>query len=129
MIEEYIKFSFLLFMGMSVVAIIGFIPLLLIQHFIHKKILDPIYFNSKHYSDYELSIFTSFPLLLVKTLGYIKAIVFPNTMRRKFENNILTPKENPITYILAWLTMIIIICGGLMLINTAVMAFFHYSNI
>ncbi|MCK4865617.1 MAG: hypothetical protein KAT06_09310 [Gammaproteobacteria bacterium] len=128
MIEEYIKLSFLFFMGMSIVAIIGFIPLLLIQHFIHKKILDPIYFNSKYYSDYELNIFNSFPLLLVKTIGYIKAIVSPNTMQRKFEKNILTPKENPITYILAWLTMIIIICGGLMLINTAIMAYFHYTN-
>ncbi len=116
-------------MGMSVISIVGFIPLLLIQHFIHKKILDPIYFNSKHYSDYELGIFTSFPLLLIKTIGYIKAIVFPNTMRRKFEKNILSAKNNPVTFLLAWLTMIIIICGGLILINTAVMAYFHYSSL
>ena len=116
-------------MAMSVIGIVGFIPLLLIQYFMHKKILDPVYFNSKHYSDYELSIFTSFPLLLVKTLGYIKAIVFPNTMRRKFENNILIPRENPITYLLAWLTMIILIVGGIIILNTGVSAIFHYSNI
>lgn len=116
-------------MGMSVVAIIGFIPLLLIQHFIHKKTLDPIYFNKEHYSDYELEIFTSFPLLLVKTLGYVKAIVFPKTMRRKFDNNILVPKKNPITYLLAWVTMMFLIAAGVIIINTGFMAYFHYSNI
>lgn len=116
-------------MAMSIIAIVGFIPLLLVQHFIHKKTLDPIYFNNEYYSDYELEIFTSFPLLLIKTLGYIKAIVFPKTMRRKFKNNILIPKENPITYLLAWITMLFLIIGGLIMINTGFMAYFHYTNI
>jgi len=129
MIDAYIKISFILLMVMSVIGIVGFIPLLIIQYFIHKKILDPTYFNSKHYSEYELSIFRSFPLLLIKTLGYIKAIVFPKTMRRKFENNILIPRENPITYFLAWLTMIILIVGGIIILNTGISAIFHYSNI
>jgi len=128
MIDTYIKISFILLMVISVIGIVGLIPLLLIQHFIHKKILDPIYFNNKHYSPYELNIFTTFPLLLVKTLGYIKAIVFPNTMRRKFKKNILTPKTNPITYLLAWLTMIILICGALIIINTGISAYFHYNT-
>ena len=128
MIDTYIKISFILLMAMSVIGIIVFIPLLLIQHFIHKKYLDPIYFNSNHYSDYELVIFTSFPLLLIKTLGYIKAIVFPNTMRRKFKNNILTSKKHPIIFILAWITMIILICSVLIMINTAISAYFHYTN-
>jgi len=127
MIETYIRISFILLMAISVIGIIGFIPLLLIQYFMHKKILDPIYFNGKHYSDYELNIFTTFPLLLIKTLGYIKAIVFPNTMRKKFKSNILNPKENPITYLLAWLTMVILICGGIIIINTGISAVFHYS--
>jgi hypothetical protein len=113
-------------MAISAIGIVGLIPLLLVQHFIHKKLLDPIYFNKEHYSDYELEIFTSFPLLLIKTLGYIKAIVFPKTMRRKFESNILTAKENPITYLLAWLTIIILICGALIIINTGISAYFHY---
>lgn len=115
-------------MVISVIGIVGLIPLLLIQHFIHKKILDPIYFNNKYYSPYELNIFTTFPLLLVKTLGYIKAIVFPNTMRRKFKKNILTPKKHPITYLLAWITMIILICGALIIINTGISAYFHYNT-
>ena len=94
MIDTYIKVSFILLMTISIVGIAGFIPLLIVQHFIHKKILDPIYFNNKHYSEYELNIFSTFPLLLIKTLGYVKAIVFPKTMRKKFKTNILKPKDN-----------------------------------
>lgn len=115
-------------MAMSIVGIVGFLPLLVIQHFIHKKILDPVYFNSKHYTEYELNIFSSFPLLFIKTLGYIKAIVFPDTMRKKFKTNVLKPTDNPITYFLAWLTMFILILGFLILINTAISAIFHYTN-
>ena len=128
MIDTYIKISFILLMAISVIGIVGFIPLFLIQHFIHKKILDPVYFNNKHYSEYELSIFTTFPLLLIKTLGYIKAIVFPKLMRKKFKTNILNPKDNPMTYLLAWLTMLILIVGFLIFINTGISAYFHYTN-
>lgn len=112
---------------MSVIGIVGLIPLLLIQHFLHKAKLDPIYFNSKHYSNYELEIFTSFPLLLVKTIGYIKAVVFPNTMRRKFNENIIKPRDEPLIFLLAWTTMIILILCGIILINTAISAFIHYT--
>ena len=110
------------------VSLVIIIPLLLIQHFIYKRILDPTYFNSKYYSAYELAIFGSFPLFLIKTIGYIKAIVFPKTMRRKFKNNILKPKENPVVFLLAWATMLIIICCALILINTGIMAIVYYTN-
>lgn len=113
-------------MAISAIAIVVFIPLLLIQHFIHKKIFDPTYFNSKHYSAYELQIFTSFPLLLIKTIGYIKAIVFPNTIRRKFKNNILNSKDRPIVYFLALLTMLILIFGSMVIINTGVVGTLIY---
>jgi len=114
-------------MIISVIGIVGLIPLLLIQHFLHKAKLDPTYFNGNHFSKYELEIYTSFPLLLVKTIGYIKAVVFPETMRRKFKENIIKPKDEPLIFTLAWLTMIIIILSGIILINTAISAFFHYT--
>ncbi|MFK5913446.1 MAG: hypothetical protein QM484_03655 [Woeseiaceae bacterium] len=128
MLDDYLQLSFILLMAMSIIAVVGFIPLLLIQHFIHKKILDPIFFNSKHYSSYQLEVFTSFPLLLVKTIGYIKAIVFPSTMRRKFESNILVPKNHPATFVLAWVTMLFLIAGSLIMINSGFMAYFHYQQ-
>ena len=129
MLESYIKLSFILLIAMSIFGIIGLLPLLLIQHFMHKKTLDPVYFNSNYYSAYELQIFTTFPLLLIKTLGYIKAIVFPQTMRRKFKSNIINSKEKPFIFLLAWLTMIILIICAMILVNTAISAAFHYANI
>lgn len=126
MLDSYIQLSFILLMIIVAIGLVGLIPLLLIQHFLHKRKLDPIYFNSKHYSNYELQIFASFPLLLVKTIGYIKAIVLPNTMRRKFKVNIINSKDEPVIFFLAWLTMMLIIFCAIVLLNTAVSAFFHY---
>ena len=113
---------------MSAIGIVGFLPLLFIQHLIYKKIFDPIYFNHKHYTAYELSIFNSFPLYLIKTIGYIKAIVFPGTMRCKFKNNILTPKDMPVIYSLAWITILILIFAATVLINTGIVAIFIFIN-
>ena len=126
MLDAYFRLSFMLIMAMSVAALVVFVPLLLIQHFIYKKTLDPIYFNSEHYSPYELSIFTSFPLFFIKTIGYIKAIILPNTMRRKFKSNILKPQEKPLIYLLALFTMLIIIFFGLVIINTGIVGVFIY---
>ena len=128
MLDTYLRISFILSMGMAVTAIVGLIPLLFMQHFIFKKVLDPTYFNSKHYSAYELSIFDSFPLFLIKTIGYIKAIIFPSTMRRKFEKNILIPKEHPMIYLLAWLTILILFISSLIIINIGIMAIIIYIN-
>jgi len=128
MLDTYILISTILFVILAVACFAGLIPLLFIQHFIYKKVLDPVYFNDQHYSTYELSIFDSFPLFLIKTIGYIKAIVFPNTMRRKFKDNILNSKEHPVIYFLACLTIFILAYGGIVLVNTVIMAIFFYSN-
>ena len=128
MLESYYQISFILIMAMSAIGIAGFLPLLFIQHLIYKKIFDPIYFNQNYYTAYELSIFNSFPLYLIKTIGYIKAIVFPGTMRRKFKNNILTPKDMPVIYALAWITILILIFAATVLINTGIVAIFIVIN-
>ena len=128
MLDTYHRMSFILIMAMSVVGIIGFIPLLFIQHIIYKRIFDPIYFNTKHYSAYELEIFKTFPLFFVKTIGYIKAIVFPNTMRRKFKESILKPGDNPIVYTLALITIIILIISAIIILNTVVAGVLLYFN-
>jgi hypothetical protein len=64
----------------------------------------------------------------MKTLAYVRAIVFPKTMLERFEKQILIPKENPLIYFIALITMLIIIYSTFVLINTAVMAVFFYLN-
>jgi len=43
MIDKYIIISAVLFLGMGVAIFIVLFPLLLVQHFIYKKILDPLF--------------------------------------------------------------------------------------
>ena len=118
MIDTYYKLSFILIMGMSAAVIVGLIPLLIIQSFIYKKLFDPTYLNTKHFSLYEVSVFDSLPLSLIKTLAYIRAIIFPKTMLKRFKTRILNPKDKPIVYFLALLTILIIVFCSLVLINT-----------
>ena len=128
MIDKYIVISTVLFLGMGVAIFIVLFPLLLAQHFIYKKLLDPHYFNNNHFSLYELSIYNSFPLFLIKTITYIRAIVFPKTMLKRFKTKIIDSRENRAAYFLAWLAMLIIIYCGAVLVNTVVMAILFYSN-
>ncbi|VAW55726.1 hypothetical protein MNBD_GAMMA07-2403 [hydrothermal vent metagenome] len=104
--------------------------LLLIQYYIHKKILDPTYYNSNHFSAGELVIFSSgFIFYLYKTLAYVRAIALPKTMRIRFKENILTYKNHPFIYILACFTMLLIAYGGLVIINLIIFAsFYEYRN-
>ena len=128
MIETYIRLSFILFAIMSASVIVGLIPLLFIQTFIYKRIFDSTYFNNNHFSLSELAMFNSFPLHFIKTLAYVRAIVFPKTMRKRFEAKILEPKDKPVTYFLALITMFIIGYGGVVIINFFVVGGFMYFN-
>ncbi len=121
MFENYMEASFILIMIASLVAILFLIPLTLIQYYMHKKILDPTYYNSDHFSEGELVVFTSGLIFyVVKTLVYIRAIALPKTMRIRFKKDILTYNEHPLVYLLACFTMLLIILGGLTVFNTII---------
>lgn len=83
-----------------------------------------MYFNAEHYSTYELGGgITSFPFIFIKTTGYVKEILFQNTIRKKFKNNILNPQESLIIYLLDLLTILIIIFGGIVIIILELLVF------
>ena len=128
MLELYMRISFYLFAILTAAMIFGLIPLLFIQTFIYKKIFDPVYFNNNHFSLNELAMFSSFPLHFIKTLAYVRAIVLPKTMEKRFNTKILNNKKRPIIYLLALVTMLIIIYGGLAIINIFVVGGFMYFN-
>ena len=128
MLETYMRLSFILFAIMSASVIVGLIPLLFIQTFIYKRIFDSTYFNNNHFSLNELAMFNSFPLHFIKTLAYVRAIVLPKTMKKRFKTKILNQKERPFIYFIAWITMLIIIYGGVVIINLFVVGGFMYFN-
>ena len=128
MLETYMRLSFILMAIMSVSVIVGLIPLLIIQTFIYKKIFDSTYFNGNHFSINELAMFNSFPLYFIKTLAYVRAIVLPKTMSKRFKSKILKPKEKPLIYFLAWVTIFILIFGSVAIINFFLVGGLMYFN-
>ncbi|MCW8987754.1 MAG: hypothetical protein OQK75_08830 [Gammaproteobacteria bacterium] len=128
MLEAYMRLSFILFSIMAASVIVGLMPLLFIQTFIYKKIFDATYFNNNHFSLNEIAMFNSFPLYFIKTLAYVRAIVFPKTMRKRFKNNILNIKDHPFIYSLAFLTILILIYGAIVIINFFIVGGLMYFN-
>ncbi len=126
--ETYISLSTLLFIGMGIAIFAILFPLIVLLHFVFKRHLDPEFFNDNHFSLYELSIFKTFPLLYIKTITYIRAIILPTTMRGRFSKNIINPNKHPLIYSLSLLAIIIIAYCGLVLVNTVIMAVFFYAN-
>ncbi len=110
--------SIVLFGVIGASSIFLLIPLMLLQYTMHKKILDPTYYNTEHFSAGELAVFSSgFIFYLAKTLVYIRAIALPKTMRVRFKENILTFKDNPFVYLLASFSMLHIVLGALFAVN------------
>ena len=53
-------------------------------HFILPKKFDDIWFNDKFFSSNELTLYSSYPLSLVRTIGYASAICLPFMMKKRF---------------------------------------------
>ena len=126
MLDSYINFSTYLFISMGIGIFCILIPLLFVLYFNFKKHLDPIYFNENHFSMYELLIYKSFPLSYIKVLTYIRAIVLPKTMRKRFKDNIFARKDHPVAYTLSFISIIILAYSTIVLVNTFVFSVMYY---
>ncbi len=129
MLETYMDFTAIVLLILGVTIPLSII-LLLVQYYIHKKILDPMHYNTEHFSENELVIFKSgFIFYLVKSLVYVRAIALPKTMRIRFKKDILTFNDHPFVYLLACFTILLIGIGGLGIFNFIVFAgFWTYYN-
>ncbi len=129
MFEIYMDFT-----AISVIILGITVPLtiilLLTQYYVHKKTLDSTYYNTNHFSENELVVFTSgFIFYIVKTLIYVRAIALPKTMRIRFKKDILTFKDHPSVYLLACFTLLLIIVGGIIIANLIIaLTLWEYSK-
>jgi len=88
MFELYLQVSTRLSLILAVITIPILMPLLLLQYYIHKKLLDPTCFNINHFSEGELAFFTSAVIFYIsKTLVYVRVIALPSTMRKHFKDH------------------------------------------
>ena len=62
-----------------------------VLHLILPKKFDDIWFNKNYFSETELAIYSSYPLSLVRTLGYSAAICLPFLMKKRFSD--LSPAQ------------------------------------
>lgn len=126
MIESYIKISFLLMIVGNSIGVIAFLLLLFIQQYMFHKKLDPILFNETNFNQYELSIFSSLPLSLIKTIAYQRAIVFPNTMRKRFNNLNLREMVNSLDIVISTLCLSVLLICGIVVINMFIAGAMNY---
>lgn len=90
MFQLYLDVSTILAIIMCAIAILILPLITFIQYYIHKKLLDPKYFNINYFSEEELAIFATISVFSIsKPLVYVRAIILPSTMRKRFYNPIL----------------------------------------
>ncbi len=130
MFETYINVTAVISIIMAGIGILIVPSLLLIQYYIHRKILDPTYYNTNHFSEGELAFYAAGWIFhLSKSILYVRAIVLPKTMRIRFKEDILTFKEHPFVYSLAFFTILLIAYDIIALINLFVFfGFWEYYN-
>jgi len=89
--------------------------LLHVLHVILPQKFDEIWFNQKYFSEAELAIYSSYPLSLVRTLGYSAAICLPFLMKKRFID--LSPAEETkifiklLAYIFLLLVLLMLLSG------------------
>ena len=94
-----------------------------VLHLILPKKFDAIWFNEKFFSDAELAIYSSYPLSLVRTLGYSATICLPFLMKKHFSDLNPTKEINIFIKSLNYIFLIIVLLMLLASLFSLVAAF------
>jgi len=128
-VSDYTADAFYLLITGGPLILLGLIALIIIQSSRLKKRLDHLLFNSNHFNELELVAYNQFPLVMWKVLAYVRAIVFPKSMRKRFGDVDITSHVSTIDIFLAYLTIIIITLFILTFINAiSSVILLYFSN-
>jgi len=128
-ISDYTADAFLLLITGGPLILAGLIVLIVIQSPRLKKKLDHLLFNSNHFNELELAAYNQFPLVMWKVLAYVRAIVFPKSMRKRFGDLNVPDYVSVLDKFLAYLTIIIITLFIITFINAiSSVIFLYFSN-
>lgn len=116
-ISEYTANAFLFLITGGPIIIISIIILIIIQSLRLNKKLDPYLFNSKNFNELELTIYNQFPLVTWKVLAYVRAIVFPKTMIKRFGSFDVKYHVTKLDIFTAYLTILAIAIFIITIIN------------
>ena len=121
--DSYLQFAvqFAFYIGLSG-ALISLI-ILIVYSYRLSNILDPYAFNSVCFNDYELNIYNSFPLKIIKTIAYQAGVVFPNIMKKRFKDINLRDKVNIFDIFMSYISVLLIILSPLSFIHLIIVFF------
>jgi len=115
--SSYTADAFLLLMTAGPLMLLALIVLIAIQSYRFKRKLDHLLFNSNHFNDRELATYNEFPSVIWKVLAYVRAIVFPKTMIKRFGDLFVPDHVSTLDKFLANLTIFISTFFIIILIN------------
>lgn len=128
-VSDYTADAFYFLITGGPLLLLGLIVLIVIQSPRLRKKLDHLLFNSNNFNELELAAYNQFPLVMWKVLAYVRAIVFPKSMRRRFGDLDVTNHVSTIDKFLAYLTIIIITLFMFSFINAiSSVIFLYFSN-
>ena len=116
-VDSYIRFSAIMAFYIGISGAFIAIIILSIQNFTLSRQLDKHILNKKYFNEYELNIYMSFPLSLIKIIAYQVGIVFPKIMEKRFHDFYIRKYINSIDFILSYICVIFLIVSPLTFIN------------
>jgi len=117
----------LIFYGMPLAILM--IVLVVVQNWTLSRRLDKYLFNENYFTPQEMVMFSSFPLSLLKTLGYIRLITFPNSLRKRFGSTSVRDKINGLDLFLSHFTMILLAVNLLIGLNLFIAGIVNYISL
>ena len=117
-VMKTLGFSALSYLAYGIPAMLLFLHVL---HFILPKKLDKIWFNDKFFNYTELSIYSSYPLSIVRTVSYACAICLPLVVKKRFGDLSPVSNINSWTKLLCYLWLILFLIGVMAIITIFVL--------
>jgi len=119
-LDEYATISGFFFIIYGTYLFVLMVALLLLQLWTLSCRLDKYLFNENYFTPQEMIMFSSFPLSLLKTLGYIRLITFPNSLRKRFGNASARDKISVFDLFLSHLTIAILAVSAILILNVLI---------
>ena len=116
-IESYLQFSGFLALYIGISGALISLIILLLQNFTLSHQLDKFILNKDYFNDYELNIYTSFPLSIIKVIAYQAGIVFPGIMKKRFNQFEIRKHTDPINIMLSYICIFFLILSPITFVN------------
>jgi len=125
-IDDYLVGSLLFFIYYGFPLIMLALALVLLQTRTLSQRLDSHLFNENYFTVQEMSMLSSFPLSLLKTLAYIRLITFPNSLRKRFGDTTARDKISTFAATLSHITMALVILNTVIILNSFIAITLNY---